>query len=119
MRGFINFIREQGIIGLAVGFLLGGSASRVVSSLVNDLVNPLIGFGLKRVGNLKDISIPLGSSQVLIGNFLSNLLDFLIIAAVVYFVFKGLGLEKIDRPKVKPIDTAPKKDTDSKKKEKK
>lgn len=45
MRGFINFIREQGIIGLAVGFLLGGSASRVVTSLVNDVINPLVGLG--------------------------------------------------------------------------
>jgi large conductance mechanosensitive channel len=53
MRGFVNFIREQGIIGLAVGFLLGGSASRVVSSLVNDLINPLIGLALNALEILK------------------------------------------------------------------
>jgi large conductance mechanosensitive channel len=102
MRGFINFIREQGIIGLAAGFLLGGSASRVVSSLVNDVINPLVGLGLGKVGELKNMTIPIGTVQVLIGNFLASLLDFVIIAAVVYFVFKGLGLEKIDRPKIKP-----------------
>ena len=115
MRGFVNFIREQGIIGLAVGFLLGGSASRVVTSLVNDLINPLIGLGLKRVGDLKEVTIPIGNVQVLIGNFLSNLLDFLIIAAVVYFVFKGLGLEKIDRPKIKAQESPEKNEKKEKK----
>lgn len=106
MRGFVNFIREQGIIGLAVGFLLGGSASRVVSSLVNDVINPLVGLGLHKVGELKDVTIPLGNSQVMIGNFLASLLDFLIIAAVVYFVFKGLRLDKIDKPKEAVVKVA-------------
>ncbi|MDQ5951133.1 MAG: large conductance mechanosensitive channel [Patescibacteria group bacterium] len=109
MRGFINFIREQGIIGLAVGFLLGGSASRVVSSLVNDVINPLVGLGLVRVGELKDLTIPIADAQVLIGNFLATVLDFVIIAAVVYFVIKGLKLDKIDRAKNKPEETIKKK----------
>jgi large conductance mechanosensitive channel len=43
MKGFLNFIREQGVVGLAVGFILGGSVSKVVTSLVTDIINPVLG----------------------------------------------------------------------------
>ncbi len=43
MQDFLNFIREQGIIGLATGFILGGAVSKVVSSLVGDIIQPIIG----------------------------------------------------------------------------
>lgn len=109
MRGFITFIREQGIMGLAIGFLLGGAASRVVSSLVNDIINPLVGLGLQRVGTLTDLVLNVGDARVEIGNFFSTLIDFLIIAAVVYFVFKGLRLDLLDKPKNKPADVPVKK----------
>lgn len=109
MRGFVNFIREQGIIGLAIGFLLGGAASRVVSSLVNDIINPLVGLGLQRVSKLTDLVVYIGNARLMIGNFFTTLLDFLIIAAVVYFVFKGLRFERIDRPRSKPADVPVKK----------
>ena len=101
MRGFLQFVREQGVMGLAVGFLLGGAVSKVVSSLVNDIINPLVGLMLTRVGELKDWQIPVYGQSVLIGNFLSVLIDFTIIAAVVYFGVKGLKLDKIDRKKDK------------------
>jgi len=39
--GFIDFVREQGVVGLAVGFILGGAVSKVVSSLVKDIINSL------------------------------------------------------------------------------
>ena len=42
MKGFIAFIREQGVVGLAVGFILGGAIAKMVTSLVNDMINPLI-----------------------------------------------------------------------------
>jgi large conductance mechanosensitive channel len=97
MKGFIEFIRTRGVIGLAIGFLLGGAVSKLVSSLVNDIVNPIVGLFLGPAKNFTDLTIPLGSSPILIGQFMSNLLDFIIIAAIVYFIFKGLGLEKLDK----------------------
>lgn len=62
------------------------------------------------MGELKDLTIPVSDTQIFIGNFLATLLDFTIIAAVVYFVIKGLGLDKIDRPKKKPEETPKGKD---------
>ena len=55
MKGFLTFIREQGIIGLAMGFVLGGSVSKLVTSFVNDIINPIIGIGLNSAGNYKEI----------------------------------------------------------------
>lgn len=101
MKNFINFIREQGVIGLAVGFILGGAVSKVVSSLVNDIINPLISILLGPNQTLSKWSVQLGSSQILIGNFLAVLVDFIVIAFVVYFIFKGLGIEKLDKKKQK------------------
>lgn len=96
MIGFIRFVREQGVIGLAVGFLLGGAVSKVVSALVNDIINPLIGLVLGQTEGLKDMAFSIGSAQILIGDFIAVIIDFLVIALVVYYVVKGLGLDKAD-----------------------
>ncbi len=89
---FIVFIREQGVVGLAIGFILGGSVSKVVSSLVNDLIQPAIGLLFGSTAGLAAFHV----GPLKIGNFLVTSIDFLILAAVVFFVFRGLGLSKLD-----------------------
>lgn len=101
MRGFLNFIREQGTIGLAVGFLLGGAVSKMVTALVTDIINPLLGPLLGAAGNFREAVVSLGPVHLLWGDFLANLIDFSVIAAIVYFGVHGLGLDKIDKPKEK------------------
>jgi large conductance mechanosensitive channel len=59
--GFIDFIREQGVVGLAIGFILGGAVSKTVSSLVDNVINPLIGIALGKV-NLADRVLVVGSA---------------------------------------------------------
>ena len=100
MKGFMDFIREQGVVGLAVGFILGGAVSKVVSSLVGDVINPIIGIALGKAGALTSASLTVGSSHIMLGSFVNALIDFCIVAAVVYFGVKKLGLDKLDRPKV-------------------
>ena len=99
MRGFVNFIREQGVVGLAVGFLLGGAVSKLVTALINDLINPILGLILGAAGNLKDAYLPLGQARLMWGDFVATLIDFSVIAAVVYFGVRGLGLDKLDKKK--------------------
>ncbi len=99
MKGFIEFIRTQGVVGLAVGFILGGAVSKLVSAVVTDLINPLLGLALGSVGGLKEASWKLGSAEIMYGNFLAILIDFIVIAAVVYFGVKMLGLDKLDKKK--------------------
>ena len=99
IKGFLNFIREQGTIGLAVGFLLGGAVSKLVTSLVTDIINPILAPIFGAAGNMRTAVLNLGPVHLLWGDFLANIIDFSIIAAVVYFGIHGLGLDKIDKAK--------------------
>ena len=94
MEGFIQFVREQGVIGLAIGFILGGAVSNVVSSLVENIINPIIGLLFNSQGLGAMMIGPIG-----LGAFVATLIDFLIVAAVIYWGFKKLGLDRLDAKK--------------------
>src|SRR4051812_17777999 len=94
--GFTDFIREQGVVGLAIGFVLGGAVSKTVTSLVDNIINPLVGMLMGKV-DLVDKAIVIGSASIKWGAFVSTIIDFMIVAAVVYFGFKTLGLDKLDK----------------------
>lgn len=93
----MNFVREQGVIGLAVGFILGAAVAKVVSSLVSDIINPLVGLALGSADGLKAANFQLAGATIAYGSFLATLLDFAIIAMVVYFGIKILGLDRLDK----------------------
>src|SRR5687767_8541991 len=99
MQGFIQFVREQGVVGLAVGFILGGAVSKVVTALVTDIINPLISGAMGSTEGLKTASLKVGSAEILYGDMISVLIDFIIVALVVYFGVKWLKLDKLDRKK--------------------
>ncbi len=99
MKGFLNFVREQGVVGLAVGFILGGAVSKVVSAIVADLVNPILGIALGTVGGLKTASFAIGKVQILYGDLISVLIDFIVVALVVYFGVTWFKLDKLDKKK--------------------
>ncbi len=104
LQGFVDFVRQQGVVGLAVGLILGVAAKSVVDSLVQNIFSPIIGllygggdfstryFCLKTVGT--ECKSKLGY-----GNFINTIMSFMIVAGVVYFVVKGLKLDKLDKPK--------------------
>ncbi len=98
---FLEFVRKQGVIGLAIGIILGTAVTKLVASLVKDLVNPIVGIFLSRIDDLSSLIwiIPRTSAELGIGAFISSLIDFAIIAAVVYFGVKKMGLDKLDKPK--------------------
>jgi len=97
MQGFLDFIRKQGVVGLAVGFILGGAVSKVVSALVTDIINPILGLVLGVASGLKTAAINIGSAKILYGDLISVIIDFLVIAFVVYFGVKWLKLDKLDK----------------------
>lgn len=100
-EGFLDFIREQGVVGLAVGFVLGSSISKIVSSLVGDIINPFINIILGATGNFKDNFVSIGGVDLRWGNFLGSIVDFLVIAFVIYLLVKILGVEKLDKKRGK------------------
>ena len=96
---FVAFIRKQGVPGLAVGFIFGGAVSKIVASLVNDIINPLVGLVLGAAGNLTEQYLSIGKAKVAWGNFVSDIIDFIVIAAVVYYGVKLLGFDRPEKKK--------------------
>lgn len=94
--GFIEFVRERGVMGLAIGFVLGAAVQKVVTAFVTDIINPLVGVFLGRADGIKNFAV----GQFLIGDFIMVTIDFLILCIIIYVVFKLLGLEKLDKQKV-------------------
>lgn len=95
VKGFVEFIRERGVVGLAIGFVLGGAVQKVVTALVSDIVNPLLSLVLGSTDRFETFHI----GPFLIGDFISVFIDFLILAAIIFFVFRSIGLEKLDKKK--------------------
>lgn len=92
---FTEFLRKQGVVGLAIGFILAAAVGKVVASIANDLIQPIVGYIFGSSQGLT--AMHLGS--VMYGRFLANVIDFAIMAAVVFFLFKKLKLDKLDAPK--------------------
>ncbi|MBI2048753.1 MAG: MscL family protein [Parcubacteria group bacterium] len=96
LHGFLDFIKDRGVVGLAIGFIMGGAVTKTVSSLVDDVINPLIGIVAGSHLNLSEMTI----GVVKVGSFINNFINLLVIAAVVYFIFyKALRLDKLEKPK--------------------
>jgi large conductance mechanosensitive channel len=98
MKGFMDFIREQGVVGLAVGFILGGAVSAFVADFVDGVVNPLVA-AIFDAESLASNSTTVGEAELLWGAVVASAINFVIIAAVVYYGVKGLGLDKADKKK--------------------
>jgi large conductance mechanosensitive channel len=93
--GFVEFLRERGVAGFAIGFIFGGAAQTFVKSLMDDIINPLVGLFIGPVGSASEYTI----GVIRIGSFFSALINFLILCFVMYLIFKVLHLEKLDKPK--------------------
>ena len=97
--GFMQFIKEQNIVGLAIGLVLGTQAGATVNSLINNVIMPPLGFLLGSADGIRGLSIdigmtPAGEHAVLTyGQFINDLIDFLVLALGVYIVIKALKLD--------------------------
>ena len=103
LQGFIDFVREQGVIGLAVGLVLGTQIKTLVDQLVLSFINPFVGLLLPGKGSLPEKAFHInfnGKGQDFKwGAFVAQLISFVIVCAIVYFLVKGLKLDKIDKKK--------------------
>ena len=97
VTGFTEFMRDRGVAGLAIGFVLGSAVQKMVASFVADIVNPLITLFTGSAENFANFKI----GPFAIGDFLTTVIDFLLLAAVVYLVFKGFGLDKVEIKEIK------------------
>lgn len=84
---FKTFISRGNVLDLAVGVIIGAAFGRIVTSLVNDIIMPIIGVLLGGV-DFSSLVIQIGSAQVAYGSFIKNVVDFLIIAASIFVFIK-------------------------------
>jgi large conductance mechanosensitive channel len=87
---FMDFLNKYGVIGLAVAFIIGGAAGRLVTALVNDLLMPIIAVIIPN-GEWRTAVTLVGPIKFLFGDFLGVLVDFVIIALVVFLVMKQIS----------------------------
>jgi len=103
MKGFLDFIRTQGVVGLAVGLVLGGAVGILVKSFVNNIIMPPIGLLLGSTQGLNGlvwtISVNGKEAVVAYGVFLNDFINFLVIALVIYYIIHLLRLDKLYKPK--------------------
>jgi large conductance mechanosensitive channel len=86
---FRAFLNKYGVIGLAIAVIIGGAAGNLVSALVSDILMPIITFFIPG-GAWRAAVITIGPIVISIGHFVGALIDFLIIALVVFFIMKQL-----------------------------
>jgi large conductance mechanosensitive channel len=93
IKGFKEFLLKNNVFALAVAVIVGGAVGKVVSSLAADIIMPLISPILPS-GEWRSAKLVIGNIALSYGNFLGNVVDFLIIAFVVYLMTKAILKEK-------------------------
>lgn len=94
---FMEFVREQGVVGLAIGLVLGSSVKELVDTIVKAFIDPLIAIVVPGADSLATAKVTLGGKDFLWGLFLSVVIRFISIAVVIYFV--AMRFAKFDKKK--------------------
>ena len=105
IKEFREFISKGNVMDMAVGVIIGGAFGKIVSSLVENILMPLIGIILGGV-NFSDLSVTVGSAEVKYGVFLQSVFDFLIIALVIFIMIKQIS-KATSKFKKKEVEAAP------------
>lgn len=91
IKEFMDFLQKFSVIGLAIAFVIGQAASKLVTAFVTDIITPLIGLLTPNVGDLNKAGVTVGSSTFSYGDLISNTINFLVIALVVFLAYKQLS----------------------------
>ena len=102
---FKEFIAKGNVMDLAVGVIIGASFSKIVSSLVDDVITPAILNPALKAAKVADLAGLKTSGGILYGKFLASIIGFLIIAFVIFLLIKALN--KIKKPEVPAAPAGP------------
>ena len=95
---FKKFISRGSVVDMAIGVIIGGAFGKIVSSLVNDIIMPLVGVFLGGL-DFSSLSIKVGDASIKYGSFIQSVVDFLIIALCIFTMLQILNSlkEKADK----------------------
>jgi large conductance mechanosensitive channel len=98
LNDFKKFIAQGNVLDLAVGVIIGGAFGKITASLVDDIIMPVIGIFLGGV-DFKKLAVTVGTANVMYGNFIQSVIEFLIIALVVFMIIKAATKAGLTGPK--------------------
>lgn len=104
---FKKFISRGNVVDMAVGVIIGGAFGKIVTSLVNDILMPLIGTILGGL-NFNNLSIKINDATIAYGTFIQSIVDFLIIAFCIFMMIKIF--ERFKHKEEQPVTPAKKSD---------
>lgn len=87
VQEFVNFIKKFGVIGLAIGIVVGQAVQTLVTSLVENLLTPFVGL-IPKLDDLKNLKFEVLNATFTYGQFLTDLINFIALMAVVFFAIK-------------------------------
>jgi large conductance mechanosensitive channel len=98
LNDFKTFLQRGNVIELAVAVVIGGAFGKIVTSLVEDMVMPIVGVILGGV-SFKDLALKVGESTIKYGNFIQSAFDFFVIALVVFVLVRAYERLRGEKPK--------------------
>ncbi len=108
LNEFKEFIAKGNVIDMAVGVIIGSAFGKIVSSIVDDILMPILGVIIGGI-DFTGLSLKVKDATVTYGNFIQNVIDFLIIAACIFFMIKAID-KVTKRNKEEEVEETPQKD---------
>ncbi len=100
LKEFMDFVKKGNVLDLAVAVIIGGAFGAIVTSLVNDILMPLIGIVIGGI-DFTGLAINVNEATLTYGNFIQAIVNFLIIAFVIFLLIRQV--KKLE----KPVEEAP------------
>ncbi len=100
-KEFKTFIERGNVIDLAVGVVIGSAFGKIVTSLVDDILMPIIGVIIGGI-NFNSLSIKVGEARIMYGSFINNIINFLIIALCVFLFVKAINKLTVKKKEEEP-----------------
>jgi large conductance mechanosensitive channel len=102
LKEFREFAIKGNVVDLAVGVIIGTAFGKIVSSLVADIIMPLIGIIIGGI-HYEDLVLEFGDAHITYGKFIENLIDFIVIAFVIFMMVKLINrFRRQEEPKAAP-----------------
>lgn len=101
LKEFKEFAMRGNVLDLAVAVIIGGAFGKIITSLVNDILMPLIGLVMGGV-NFSDLSVTVGAAVIKYGAFIQSVVDFIIVAFVIFLIVRAMNRMKKPEPVAAP-----------------
>jgi len=101
LKEFRDFAVRGNVIDLAIAVIIGGAFGKIVTSLVDDIIMPFVGLLIGGI-DFKSLAFTVGSAKVTYGSFIQNVVDFIIIAVVIFLMVRAINSTKKPVPAAAP-----------------